>query len=209
LAELVRRHDDRALDLYLLFRAVASGGDWAVTESSQLWARALDLGTGPSARAAISKAWKRLEDLMLIERTRRGRWASVKPLLEDGSGTPYAGVSGEPNDRYFRLPFAYWTAPDGWHRRLSLPAKAMLLVALTRSGPFMLPSEKVKAWYGLSEDTAERGFRELRQADLLSVRLQRDAAPLAPAGYVEHRVYTLQPPFRPKPARSRKRRKTA
>src|SRR5437868_472229 len=52
LAELVRRHDDRALELYLLFRAVASGGDWAVTESSQLWARALDLGSGPTAKAA-------------------------------------------------------------------------------------------------------------------------------------------------------------
>jgi hypothetical protein len=205
----VRRHDDRALDLYLLFRAVASARDWAVTESSQLWARALDLGTDASAGAAISKTWKRLEDLGLVERARRGRWASVKPLREDGSGAKYDRPRGKGRaDRYFQIPFAYWTAPEGWHRRLTLPGKAMLLVALSRPAGFILPAEKALAWYGLSEDTAERGFRELRHADLLSVRPQYDVAPLAPAGYTEHRRYTLEPPFGPKAARPRRRRKT-
>jgi hypothetical protein len=41
LATLVRRHDETALDLYLLFRALATAAPYDVARDARLWARAL------------------------------------------------------------------------------------------------------------------------------------------------------------------------
>jgi hypothetical protein len=39
LREIVRHHDERALDLYLLFRALASSDPWDVKRDARVWGR--------------------------------------------------------------------------------------------------------------------------------------------------------------------------
>jgi len=78
---------------------------------------------------------------------------------------------------------------------LSLPAKAMLLIALSLPARFPLPAERAPNWYGISETTARRGFRELRQKGLITVDKEYKEAPLAPMGYTAVNFYTLQAPF--------------
>jgi hypothetical protein len=201
LADFVRRHDDRALELYLLFLAVASAPPWNVDESAKVWARALHLGATPGAVSGISKIWKRLEDRHLVARTRVRRRASIIALREDGSGEPYAhpGISREP---YFKLSFEYWTAEEAWYRKLRLAEIAMLLIGLSLGREFSLPYQKARPWYGISADTAERGLQSLRDRGLLSMRTEFKEAPLSPDGYTEQRLYTLQPPFHPGARRS-------
>ncbi|WP_157631081.1 hypothetical protein [Kribbella catacumbae] len=166
---MVRAHDERALDLFLLHRLTASHADWDTTHEAMVWARALGLTTPQdTGAAAVSKVWVKLDrKYRLVERERRGRLATVTSLLEDGSGDPYIPPKGV-GDSYIRLPFAYWA--DGWYRTLRLPGKAVLLIALSlsRKPAFKLPTERAPKWYGISADTAERGLRELQDRKLLS-----------------------------------------
>jgi hypothetical protein len=85
LAEIVRRHDETALDLFLLHRAVATAPPWRVNFAAETWARALSV-YGSSAGSTISKVWRRLEALQLVRRERVGRQVSVFALMEDGTG---------------------------------------------------------------------------------------------------------------------------
>lgn len=196
LADFVRHHDGHGLELYLLILAVASAAPWNVDESATLWARVLDLGDPDGAASAVSKIWQRLDRRGLIARTRVKRRASITKLREDGSGGSYEHP-GKVREIYFKLPLAYWTAPEAWYRKLHLPEMAMLLIALSLKDGFVLPYEKAKAWYGISADTAERGMQGLLKHGLLSVRKAAKKAPLAPEGYTVERHYTLQPPFGP------------
>jgi hypothetical protein len=198
LADFVRHHDGRTLELYLLFRAVASAEPWSVDEAAKLWARTLDLGTEASALSAISRMWNRLENRKLIARTRVRRRASIITLKEDGSGEPYTHPGKEGSgESYFKLPFAYWRADEAWQRTLSLPATAMLLIALSLEDDFTLPYDKAEPWYGISSASAERGLRELHGRGLLLIQDIYVEAPLSPEGYTRRRSYTLQPPFGP------------
>ncbi len=193
LAGLIRAHDEIGLDLYLLMRAVASAPPYEANYDAGVWARALNR-VGPAATATISRAWKRLEDSGLIARGRIGRKARITALREDGSRRPYAAPAGAKDDPYLGLPAGYWL--DNWHMKLSLAAKAMLLIALSLRDGFILPSEKVHKWYGISADTAEKGFRELHGAGLLTYMQTNRPAPLVGAGFVPVRRYYLKPPFR-------------
>lgn len=195
LAGLVRRHDERALDLKLLHQCVAVGGGHDVTAAAVTWARALGLYHPNQGPAAVSKVWHRLADAGLVRKERSGRLAEVTLLKEDGSGAPYTHPY-RARERYFKVPFEYWTADERWYRTLSLPAKAVLLIALSLRTEFYLPVEKAKEWYGISRDTAETGLRELRKKGLLAVDVKYVPAPLSPLGYTERRLYRLAPPFR-------------
>jgi len=128
----------------------------------------------------------------------------VTLLREDGSGAPYAhpgeGSGSGKRDPYLQLPFAYWL--DGYYDRLQLPAKAMLLIALSLPRRFPLPAERAPDWYGISASTAERGLRELRNEGLLRTEREAKSAPLAPEGYTLVNFYTLNPPFEPHGRRS-------
>jgi hypothetical protein len=199
LASLVRRHDNLGLTLYLLLVTAATAPPWDCTREAIGWARALNLKVKDGYdTVAISRTWRRLENLGLIKRQRQGLYSSPRLLREDGTGHPYSRSSP-----YFRLPFAFWR--EGWHRRLDLPGKAMLLIALDLPDDFRLPTERAKDWYGISADTAERGFRELLGNNLLTVRKVYKPAPLTAAGYTQENHYTLQSPF----FSSRKPRKLA
>lgn len=196
-ADFVRRHDHQAFDQYVLALAVATAKPYDVNVPAEVWARALGL---PENRVgSVSKAWARLEDHRLIVRHRYQRLASIRILREDGSGQPYSHPGGERGERYFRLSFDYWR--EGWDVNLSLPAKAVLLIALSLSAGFILPSGRAPIWYGMSSDTIERGLRELDRAKLLRREKRYKKAPLAPKGYTEEWHYTLRGPFHHRPRR--------
>lgn len=149
---------------------------------------------------AVSRNWAFLRELGLVETRRIGRQVNATVLREDGSREAYSHPGRKPRARYFQLPYAYWQ--DGWHERLELPGKAMLLTALTLGDLFWLPARHAPAWYGISPSMLERGLRELRHANLLGVARQPKTAALAPEGYTVENYYVLQPPFGPKGERA-------
>lgn len=194
LAQFITNGDERGLDLFLLTVAMSSAEPWSVTEAAQLWARALRHSGRDATSASLSKLWSRLEDRKLITRSRDGRRVVVTLMKEDASGESYSHPGKAPADPYLKLPHAYWT--EDWCQVLSLPAKAMLLVALSLPAGFVMPAEKMPAWYGLSADTAQRGLNELIKHELIGYDSRRKAAPLAPHGFTSERRYTLKGAFR-------------
>lgn len=195
LASLVRNGDQRGLDTYLLLKAVASAPPFNSQRSAAVWARALR-HTGVTANEqTISRIWRRLESLGLVDRSKTGRLANITLLKEDGSGELYERPSGESEDTYLQVPVAYWLDEDRWCAELELPAKAMLLVALSLKPPFVLPVEKAPEWYGISADTAQRGLASLVACEVLTVTRTYKKAALAPLGYTYDSRYTLQGVF--------------
>lgn len=193
LKEMVRRHDERSLDLYLLFRAAATAAPWDVTRDARIWGRALGLGADKDGgTSAVSKTWARLDETYgLVRRERSGRLAKVTALHESGSRAEYA----YPKKGYFKLPYSYWTSNEAWYFSLSFPAKAVLLIGLTLKPPFILPADRASRWYGLSPDSLERGLRELRTTGLLKSRTATVESWLSPTGKSTRYDYWLQPPF--------------
>jgi hypothetical protein len=191
LATFVRHHDARGLDLYVLTLTLATHEPFAAILPAGVWARALGL-RGAGRSAAVSRTWKRLEDLGLISRARRGRTAAITLLREDGSGEPYTTV-GSRGDPYLQLPLAYFH--DGWYKQMDLPTKAVLLIALSLRDDFYLPAEWVHRWYGLSADTTERGLTKLRSFGLLEREMHYKPAPLTDQGWTKEYTYSLRPPF--------------
>ena len=122
-----------------------------------------------------------------MKRGRSGRRASVT-LREDGSGEPYEHPHRAGDGRWLQLPYAYWL--EGYFLSLSLPAKAMLLVALSLQDGFYLPSERADDWYGISPDSADRGLRELRKAALLDADRKWVKNQRSDTGWTEHLTCT-------------------
>jgi hypothetical protein len=188
LAELVRGRQTRALDAWLLLLALEPVLEGTPLPST-VWARALSPDAGPSISAAgLSKTWGVLEAAGLAERgTRINRRANVMPLREDGSGKTYSRPGLDPRGTstgYFWLPIRYWL--DAWHRELSLPAKATLLIWLSATSQqlyFAMSYEQAPNWYGISERTAERGVRELERLGLMTSLGQKVADARSPLGH--------------------------
>jgi hypothetical protein len=197
LKPLVERGDDRALELFLLAHAVASGGDRTITEWSFTWSRGIGVFNERAGRVAVSRAWHRLEMLNLISRSRgtQGR-TQVTVLREDGSGKRYQHPHAK-EERYFKLPFEYWLGPERWHQTLTMPAKAMLFVALSLTQEeFPMPQDKVPRWYGWSADSAGRGLRALQSVGLLTLVREEYVPSLdSRTGYAARHIYKLNPPF--------------
>ena len=195
LARLVEGRQHVALDLHLLLLALQP----VIGEDDPLpgktWARLLSTSSDTRSPSTVSRTWAILENLNLIRRE-HGR---PRPLREDGSGTPWTHP-GEDRDTvgYFSLPRRYWT--DGWHERLHLPGKALLLIVLAEtntpgSPAFSLTAEKIAAHYGLSLSTVKRGLQELRDLKLLGEHSQRVRAPRSATGWTYKTHYWLGAPF--------------
>lgn len=195
LAKLVANQDVAGLDQYLLLHAKASDGDWSVSLDAAVWARAMGRNATPNGLTATSKTWNRLEKVGLITRSRSGRKAKITLLCEDGHGGEYTRPRTASDDRWLRLPYDYWRKK--WYSRLSLPGKAMLLIALSLDDGFYLPFDKVEAWYGISRNSAQRGMAELNTNDLLSGSTHWESAPLSAIGHKQVINYTLRAPFGP------------
>ena len=124
----------------------------------------------------MSRIWRGLEILHLVDRSKSGRLAKVTLLKEDSSGEPYV-LPATAGDSYLQVPIAYWLDKNRWCSKLRLPAKAMLLVALSLKPPFVLPVEKAPEWYGISADTAQRGIASLVDYDVLKMARTYKMAP--------------------------------
>jgi len=212
LKELTRRGRETALDQYLFAHAIASKeqeGVFDVRLPASTWARAIggwfhpETGEVESAALhAVSRNWKLLRELKLVRTERVGGRVKVFLLADDGSGAPYEHVaSGKRGKKlggpgFLQLRYEYWY--DGWHKRLSLPGKAMLLVCLYQGNAFPLPYDKVPVYYGISSATAQRGLRELQEMALLYREKHRRPEPEAPHGFTEVCYYELLPPFGPR-----------
>ncbi|MEV0275215.1 hypothetical protein AB0I22_02345 [Streptomyces sp. NPDC050610] len=199
LCELVRKSQPRALDLYLLVSAVTSGGDFDVTEWATTWARSVGNYDETAGPTTVSRAWKALLNLKLIERKRgeKGK-ATIIKLREDGSDTPYTPPSSSGGDPYFQLPYEYWD--HSLNESLSLPGKAMLLITLSqRKERFTLPQDRMPSWYGISADTAGRGLTELQDKGVLAhVEDEPFDTLKTRTGLASRPVYSLLAPFTPR-----------
>jgi hypothetical protein len=212
LSELMRRGREAALEQYLFAHALTSGeedGRFDARLPAFTWARALgghdDPKTGKVESAAlhqVSRNWRLLRELRLVESERAGRNIRIWLLADDGSGLPYQHVgAGKRGKRlggagYLQLPYSYWY--ERWHERLSLAAKAMLLIGLYQGDGFPLPYNKIPRWYGISAASGERGLRELREVELLHREQHRRPEPESPYGFTDVYHYELLPPFGPR-----------
>jgi hypothetical protein len=190
----------RALDLYLLAHAICSAPPWDVTLASIVWGRLLGLSGGGLA-SVITRQWNWLEERQLIETSRRDRMRSITLLREDGSGRSYTHPGQSNADQaaegdYFTLPHAYWRM--GLQDQIDLPTKIVLIIALSRPDGFILPLEQAPKWYGISQDSARAGLRQLQVRGLLDVKYVHSRAPLSATMVRTERHYTLRPPFGPR-----------
>jgi hypothetical protein len=195
LADFVRRRDALALDLYLMLllrgRGAKYGGHF-INVQAGTWARALGLGSA-SADQVLSRALRRLEARRLIRRTKTQRGVRVELLRDDGSGEKYSPPGGRKDDPYFQLPLEYWRADH--YMTLGTPGKAMLLIALGEMEEFELPVARVPSWYGVSQETALRGFEELVRASLALYDQRSIKDPMHPAGKRLAKVWRLLDPY--------------
>lgn len=211
MSQFIRRGRETALEQYLLLHAIASGedGDFDVRLGAATWARAIggyfDPKTGvldDAALHAVSRNWNFLKEIGLIETERVGRKVRARLLADDGSRQPYqhvgAGKKGKKlnGPGYLKLPYEYWR--QGWHEKLTLPAKAMLLIALYQGDGFALPYNKLPQWYGVSPATGQRGLAELRDKGLLHRERHRRRDPESPVGFADVYHYQLLDPFGPR-----------
>jgi DNA-binding transcriptional ArsR family regulator len=181
-----------ALDLLLLLHCTASAEPWDVEMAAMAWARALDMPITGSSESTVSKNWTWLEGKGLIRSERRNRVRKVFMLNDDGSGGEYIRPSGGSRG-FFRLPFIYFT--ERWHKQLSLPGKAVLLISLAQREQFTLVTERAAEWYGVSQDSLQRGLDELRDLGLVTSWLVARKSGRARLGVTSVNHYRLNPPF--------------
>lgn len=193
LEALVTQRRALALDLLLLLHCGAGRTPWDVALPAMAWARALDMPETAGSETTVSKNWTWLEENDLLRSERYQRMRKVYLLKEDGSGDEYVRSSGEARG-FFRLPFAYFT--ERWHKKLKLPGKAVLLIALSQKPTFNLVTERAAEWYGVSADTLQRGLDDLQQLELLRVWTKARKAPRARLGFTIDHHYQLKKPFR-------------
>lgn len=200
LARIVTGRHHRELLLYLL---LLSCWNWLSKNVEPLngavWIRAL---TAPGAvtwsSSTLSRAWKRLEELDLIEkRQRNDRLVLVTPRREDGveAYTPPAGREDRWNT-YFTIPDEFWT--EEIFAKLSLPALGILLVVLKETSyqkETWFTYASMDDWYGLKSRTVQNGVKELTEYGLLRVRKETITAPLAPLGTTTRSFYSLTGEF--------------
>ncbi|MEW9532170.1 hypothetical protein [Microbispora sp. NPDC049125] len=227
LSTFVRNGDRRGLLSYLFILGITSSQQeegWVTTLDSRVWARCLgtteDTSSPAAALGAVGKVLGRLEDRKLIEAERKGRTdISVFLRREDGSGATYTRP-GKPDadleqeseeerarDPYLQFPHDFWRSRT--HDQIKLPGLAMLLVLMCEPAWTSLPTARMPSWYGWSADTAERGFKELRELGLLSSRERIRKAPAAPLGYTKFCEYKLALPYRQAPGKGGKPRQPA
>lgn len=211
LSEIVRRSRESPLEQYLLLHALASNND----ESAHDVRLPATLGSGDprlhrsgDGGCRTRRVARRFAQLALprgpaprgpsTSRTARARLAARR---RRHAGDPYEHPGADARGRqlddgpgYLQLPYAYWR--ERWHERLSLSAKAGLLVALTLGDGFPLPYGQFPAWYGFSSSTGERGVVELRDHSLLHREQHRRADPESPVGYADVYRYPLLAPLR-------------
>lgn len=187
---------DGALDLYLLVLLIAGRGTHTVELPLAVWSRALGRGDDEAAEVWASKTLTFIANRGLLTSRRSGRLRQLTVLDDAGRGIDYEPPSGKggPYEWFLRIPLEYWRC--GWHRQLTLPGKATLLVCLSRKPEFELPLRQSAGWFGLSQDTLSSGLAELQDLGLLSMRKIPKKAPGLRHGYTIVHRYALIGPFK-------------
>lgn len=184
LPDLVRA--GKALDTWLTVLALEPVLSDSDPIPLDVWVKLIGAGV-PISAAAVSRAFATLERLRLIERRVSGQHIVIRPLKEDGSGDAYTrpGMRGEDQGPgFFTIPHAFWL--EGYAARLRVPGKIALLIGLAETSEnesWEVPITRAQEWYGISERTLERGYRELSREGLTvihtqSVRSKRSATGL-------------------------------
>jgi hypothetical protein len=181
---------DLAFDLYLLLHCGAAAKPWDVALPAMAWARALDRPQTLTSETTVSKNWTWLEQQGLVRSERFQRLRKVYLLREDGSGQEYTRPTTGEAHGYFQLPFAFFT--ERWHKKLTLRAKATLLICLAQKPPFELRTEHATERYGLSPDSMQRGLDELRAHGLLTTTVDYRRAPRARLGFTLVHLHELK-----------------
>lgn len=200
LARMVSGRRHRELLLYLL---LLTCWPWLADRKTPLpagaWIRALTAAQGPTwSETTLSRCWKRLEDLELIEkRERENRLVRIMPRRED-AGDPYSAPLGRDSrwHTYFVLPDEFWN--QGVFAELTLPALAVFLVVASETNgkkECWFTYELMDEWYGLKARTVQTGVKQLQDLGLLMVREEPFEAPLSATGMSTRRYYSLTGPF--------------
>ena len=195
LASLTR--PSSALDSYLLIHALASSSEPHVADSpAATWAQVARLDESASfesAKSHWSKVVAKLSALRLIESERKGNRVRYRLLNEAGGGEAYTRPKNSADGRWFRLPYSYWL--EEFDKKLEHSEKLMLLISLSLPEVFSLPINQVFNWYGISEATARRGLRGLKDKGILARTVNHRVDPRSPTGWVEEFRYALQGSF--------------
>lgn len=184
LGALVQTRQELAIRLYLLVLALEPMVDLALPP--RRWAGMISSAVKSCSAAQFQRALQHLTEGSLVTAHREGNLLRIRPLLEDGSGEPYERPTAKGaaiGKGFFVVPHEYWDT--GLADRLRLPGTAMLMVCLhdTSQAPsFQVALEHMGNWYGISERTAERGYRELMEAQILLTRPQSILDPRSPTG---------------------------
>jgi hypothetical protein len=199
LSALVKGKKERAFDALMLLLALEPILD-GTPLPLRTWAKMIGSDDRPCSSQSASLAFDTLVDYNLATRGNKGRTVIVAPRLEDGSGAEWDNPGSNRatiGKGYLTIPHAYWTT--GLVDRLTFPGKALFLIMLsetTKDQSFAMAAERAPSWYGISERTAERGYKELREQEtaegvpllLEHPQYKRDAR--SPTGYrtVVHRA---------------------
>jgi hypothetical protein len=199
LYDLVNSRNQLALDFYLLLHALQP-----ILEGTPLplatWAHIMSVKR-PVTATAVTRAISTLQKLDLVVREDDSRSPVIRLLDEDGSGDDYVkpGTTEEAGPGYFTVPHAYWNT--GLSEELTMPGKAMFLIALAETHSpgklaFSVAVERVPKWYGISERTAERGYRELIvKTKVMRFRVKKIADKRHPAKRREEYWRALDAPY--------------
>jgi hypothetical protein len=198
LYDIVNSRNQRAFDLFLLLHAyqpILGGSPLRLAT----WANILSVKSSVDT-TSVSRAIDTLAGLGLVVREDSSRTPVLRLLREDGSKEPWEkpGAVADEGPGYFVIPHAYWDL--GLSEVLTMPGKAMFLIMLAetqnpKTPAFAMAVERAREWYGISERTAERGYRELNAANALKVKVQKVTDPRHPAGRREIYWRALHPPF--------------
>ena len=185
LGRMVEAREELPLKLLLLVLALEPLCDDLALPAGR-WAGMISSTAKPCGPSQLARAIQRLEDRHLIRRVQEGRLIRIVPLLEDGSGQDYVRPTAKGVDvgkGYFAVPHEFWDS--GLADHLRLPGTAMFLVTLhdtTQQPAFQVALEQMADWYGISERTAERGYRELGKAGVLLTHPQSIRDRRSPTG---------------------------
>ncbi len=191
-SQMVASADERAFDIYLYILKEYNGNAEAkATLGFEKLAESLGIqDTGNEAyRRQIIKVLEKLQDkykLITLGELKRNQDAEVVLKSIEDARKRYE----MPKTEYFEIPAKYFKY--GWNRKLSLPAKAVYLVNLSKSKKsnpsWFMSREAIAKGFNISETFITDGVRELKRLNLLDV--EYDAVDPAHFGQRLANVYT-------------------